>query len=134
MRIKLVVQDGGIDSIEIKLAFILLILLDDLFLPIDSIFKDAWRKVAVQLGSPYLIKEFLERIPVGYLLIFILCDFVELCLEIQCLEFALNKYDFVEIFLAHEPKLFEAMGEMFFELSIDIPAPTVSLVFLESLE
>ena len=41
MRIKLVVQDGGIDSIEIKLAFILLILLDDLFLPIDSIFKDA---------------------------------------------------------------------------------------------
>ena len=65
-------------------------------------------------------------------MIFILCDFVELCLEIQCLEFTLNQNDFVEILLTHEPELFETMGEMFFKLSIDIPAPTVSFVLLES--
>ena len=134
MRIKFVIQDSRIDSIEIELILVILILLEDLFLPINPILKDARRKVVVQLGSPYLTKEFLERIPVGYFLIFIRCDFIELCLEIQCLEFALSQYDFVEILLAHEPELLETMGEMFFKLSIDIPTPTVSLVLLESLE
>ena len=82
VRIKFVIQDSRIDSIEIELILVLLILLEDLFLPINPILKDARREVVVQLGSPYLTKEFLERIPVGYFLIFIRCDFVELCLEI----------------------------------------------------
>lgn len=128
------IDDSRIDSIQIKLPFLLLTLLWKVLAKLLTLFHKTWREVSSEPIRSDLIEKLLITTPVGYRHVHMFCNLFQLILKINGLESALTEYDLIELLFIDRPYFFKTSFEMKSKLFMYFQAPDILRIVFERLE